>query len=152
MWKIAKNVYNIPFRDSMISESDERDLTFPILVDVFDIYLKSKDNLLLHLSDDRMRNINYKQASEGDVIVISFIPRINDKISVNMIMEDIYSYATTYVNYGKNSFESVKINITTGGETLSHIPKVKYNVSMPWADLIDVEANIVYLSEAKYIK
>ena len=151
MWKIAENVYRVPFRDSMISESDEKEITFPLHVDINDIYLKNTNNTIIHINDDSMIGVYDKHASKGDRIVISFIPRLNHNISVNLIMEDIYRFSCTNINYGTTRFDGVKINITTGGETPSYKPQAKYSISMPWVEIIGVEANIVYLSEAKYI-
>jgi hypothetical protein len=151
MWKMAKSIGTLPSKDLAISESDEKKLIFPLHVNITDIYLITADNRVMHIDDDRMIGLYDKRAEKGDKIIISFIPRILDNVFVNLVMEDIYCYDCTYINYGTYHFDGINISITTGGETPSYKPKAKYHVTMPWIEITAVEADTVYLSEAKYI-
>ncbi len=160
MWEIAKNVANIPFNYKRISDDDAKKIVFPLIAQkIIDIYLyNKKDKSRITYIDDRIRNANEKRAKEGDEITISFIPKSINNIIVDLVMKGIYRYTGSLSSVGKYynekakkySIENVKISITTGGETPGFKPMTKYCVSLPWTDLIFVEANVVYL-KARYI-
>lgn len=161
MWKIAKHVTHIPFVDQQISDEDAAKIMFPLMTqNLFDIFLGNKhEKTYITYLDNRFCKANEQRAKEEDRITISFIPKSCSNVAVDLVMEDVYRYTGGLIPVAKfynesrktYNFGSVKIAITIGGETPGFKPQTKYCVSLPWADLIFVEANVVYLSDARYI-
>lgn len=153
MWVMSKNVQNLPFKDKLINEEDAEKITFPLETEIFDIYLKNEKNgICIPYTDRRFFLANEEKAEKGDVISFSFIPKLYWNICIDLFIEDIYSYSGTNIDYGTNHFNGINISVTTGGETLSHKPHAKYRLDNPWCEIISVEANIIYLTGARYIK
>ena len=162
MWKKANDINKIPNKNMKIKDNDTETIIFPLMADIVELKLQNLlDGSIIPYSNETFFRSQRKRANTGDKIVISFIPKASSNVQVNLVMEDIDNYSGSHNFYDqkilrekgiRHYYNSIQIAILTGGETPYYKPPTKYFIYTPWADVISVYCNIVYLSEARYIK
>lgn len=155
MWRISEHVTQVPIQESKIREEDAKKIVFPLMAEnILEIYLTNPiENITIPYYDKRLSNAQNVAAKKGDSIIISLVPRTCSNVRVKLAIEDIICYSGNPFNLSieRGSLGSANILITTGGETPYHKPVGKYNITQPWVELISIDANTVYLTDAKYI-